>query len=76
MESRREVDVSQIDDSMNIFLNFSCVSPSSFPAVPLQDSHFSSVGGKLMRPSMCHTSSLQIPNDKDQALSVPVRVDS
>ncbi|XP_017351132.2 prolactin [Ictalurus punctatus] len=35
------------------------------------DSHFSSVGGKLMRPSMCHTSSLQIPNDKDQALSVP-----
>ncbi|KAF5888260.1 prolactin, partial [Clarias magur] len=35
------------------------------------DSHFPPVGGRLMRPSMCHTSSLQIPNDKDQALSVP-----
>ncbi len=27
----------------------------------------------MPRPSMCHTSSLQIPNDKDQALKVPVR---
>ncbi|XP_060758689.1 prolactin [Neoarius graeffei] len=35
------------------------------------DSHFPSVGGKFMRPSMCHTSSLQIPNDKDQALRIP-----
>ncbi|XP_066498018.1 prolactin [Hoplias malabaricus] len=35
------------------------------------DSHFPPIGGKLMRPSMCHTSSLQIPNDKDQALKVP-----
>ncbi|XP_076852402.1 prolactin [Brachyhypopomus gauderio] len=35
------------------------------------DSHFPPTGGRLMRPSMCHTSSLQIPNDKDQALRVP-----
>ncbi|KAG9264151.1 prolactin-like [Astyanax mexicanus] len=35
------------------------------------DSHFPPIGGKMMRPSMCHTSSLQIPNDKDQALRVP-----
>ncbi|KAL6476599.1 hypothetical protein MHYP_G00150980 [Metynnis hypsauchen] len=34
------------------------------------DSHFPPMG-KIMRPSMCHTSSLQIPNDKDQALRVP-----
>ncbi|XP_065137208.1 prolactin [Paramisgurnus dabryanus] len=36
------------------------------------DSHFPPVGRMMMpRPSMCHTSSLQIPNDKDQALKVP-----
>ncbi|XP_048061525.1 prolactin isoform X1 [Megalobrama amblycephala] len=36
------------------------------------DSHFPPVGRVMMpRPSMCHTSSLQIPNDKDQALKVP-----
>ncbi|KAF7697674.1 hypothetical protein HF521_004184 [Silurus meridionalis] len=35
------------------------------------DTHFPSVGGKLLKPSMCHTSSLQIPNDKDHALRVP-----
>ncbi|KAI4899584.1 hypothetical protein NFI96_016492 [Prochilodus magdalenae] len=34
------------------------------------DSHFPPMV-KMMRPSMCHTSSLQIPNDKDQALRVP-----
>ncbi|XDV13101.1 hypothetical protein PO909_001593 [Leuciscus waleckii] len=36
------------------------------------DSHFPPIGRVMMpRPSMCHTSSLQIPNDKDQALKVP-----
>ncbi|XP_026056034.1 prolactin [Carassius auratus] len=36
------------------------------------DSHFPPVGRVMMpRPSMCHTSSLQIPNDKDQALKIP-----
>ncbi|KAK1797968.1 hypothetical protein P4O66_000729 [Electrophorus voltai] len=35
------------------------------------DSHFPPYGGRLMRPSMCHTASLQIPNDKDQALRLP-----
>ncbi|XP_042576899.1 prolactin [Cyprinus carpio] len=36
------------------------------------DSHFPPVGRVMMpRPSMCHTSSLQVPNDKDQALKVP-----
>ncbi|KAK2832853.1 hypothetical protein Q5P01_016742 [Channa striata] len=35
------------------------------------DSHFPPIGRVLMpRPSMCHTSSLQTPNDKDQALQV------
>ncbi|XP_030649350.1 prolactin [Chanos chanos] len=36
------------------------------------DSHFPPHGKLFMpRPSMCHTSSLQTPNDKDQALRVP-----
>ncbi|XP_051995370.1 prolactin [Xyrauchen texanus] len=36
------------------------------------DSHFPPTGRMMMpRPSMCHTSSLKIPNDKDQALKVP-----
>ncbi|CAL8316910.1 unnamed protein product [Arctogadus glacialis] len=35
------------------------------------DSHLPSVGRLLMpRPNMCHTSSLQTPNDKEQTLSV------
>ncbi|KAF3699630.1 Prolactin [Channa argus] len=35
------------------------------------DSHFPPIGRVLMpRPSMCHTSSLQTPNDKEQALQV------
>ncbi|KAM6957452.1 prolactin [Aplochiton taeniatus] len=35
------------------------------------DSHFPPMGRILMpRPSMCHTSSLQTPNDKEQALRV------
>ncbi|XP_075939558.1 prolactin [Anarhichas minor] len=35
------------------------------------DSHFPSMGRVIMpRPSMCHTSSLQTPNDKEQALQV------
>ncbi|XP_020507714.2 prolactin isoform X1 [Labrus bergylta] len=37
----------------------------------LQDSHFPPIGRVIMpRPSMCHTSSLQTPNDKEQALQV------
>uniref|UniRef100_A0A8C9R8G1 Prolactin n=1 Tax=Scleropages formosus TaxID=113540 RepID=A0A8C9R8G1_SCLFO len=36
------------------------------------DSYFSPVGHVMMpRPSMCHTSALQTPSDKDQALRVP-----
>ncbi|XP_056609083.1 prolactin [Triplophysa dalaica] len=36
------------------------------------DSHLPPIGRMMMpRPSMCHTSSLQIPNDKDQALRIP-----
>ncbi|XP_047428344.1 prolactin [Mugil cephalus] len=35
------------------------------------DSHFPPIGRALMpRPAMCHTSSLQTPNDKEQALQV------
>nr|XP_020441630.1 prolactin-like [Monopterus albus] len=35
------------------------------------DSHFPPIGWMIMpRPSMCHTSSLQTPNDKEQALQV------
>ncbi|KAM4635153.1 prolactin [Polymixia lowei] len=35
------------------------------------DSHFPPIGRMIMpRPSMCHTSSLQTPNDKEQALRV------
>ncbi|XP_029015964.1 prolactin [Betta splendens] len=35
------------------------------------DSHFPPIGRAIMpRPSMCHTSSLQTPNDKEQALQV------
>ncbi|XP_070778666.1 prolactin [Enoplosus armatus] len=35
------------------------------------DSHFPPIGRVIMpRPSMCHTSSLQTPNDKEQALQV------
>ncbi|XP_074511797.1 prolactin [Sebastes fasciatus] len=35
------------------------------------DSHFPPIGRVIMpRPSMCHTSSLQTPNDKAQALQV------
>ncbi|XP_019128438.1 prolactin [Larimichthys crocea] len=35
------------------------------------DSHFPPIGRMIMpRPSMCHTSSLQTPNDKEQALQV------
>ncbi|CAJ1076002.1 prolactin [Xyrichtys novacula] len=35
------------------------------------DSHFPPLGRVIMpRPSMCHTSSLQTPNDKEQALQV------
>ncbi|XP_026181008.1 prolactin [Mastacembelus armatus] len=35
------------------------------------DSRFPPIGRAIMpRPSMCHTSSLQTPNDKDQALQV------
>uniref|UniRef100_A0AAZ3S1N7 Prolactin n=1 Tax=Oncorhynchus tshawytscha TaxID=74940 RepID=A0AAZ3S1N7_ONCTS len=35
------------------------------------DSHFPPMGRVMMpRPSMCHTSSLQIPKDKEQALRV------
>ncbi|XP_071759552.1 prolactin [Centroberyx gerrardi] len=35
------------------------------------DSHFPPIGRAIMpRPSMCHTSSLQTPNDKEQALRV------
>ncbi|KAM3597499.1 uncharacterized protein V6R79_005429 [Siganus canaliculatus] len=35
------------------------------------DSHFPPIGRMMMpRPSMCHTSSLQTPNDKDQALQI------
>uniref|UniRef100_A0A3Q1GJY6 Prolactin n=1 Tax=Acanthochromis polyacanthus TaxID=80966 RepID=A0A3Q1GJY6_9TELE len=37
----------------------------------LQDSHFPPIGRVIMpRPAMCHTSSLQTPNDKEQALQV------
>ena len=40
-----------------------------------QDSHLPSIGRMLMpRPNMCHTSSLQTPNDKEQTLSVSVSV--
>ena len=40
-----------------------------------QDSHLPSVGRLLIpRPNMCHTSSLQTPNDKEQTLSVSVSV--
>ncbi|KAL4658318.1 prolactin-like, partial [Arapaima gigas] len=36
------------------------------------DSHLPPMGRMMMpRPSMCHTSSLQTPSDKDQALRVP-----
>nr|WRH19162.1 prolactin [Planiliza haematocheilus] len=35
------------------------------------DSHFPPIGRIMMpRPAMCHTSSLQTPNDKEQALQV------
>ncbi|XP_026203400.1 prolactin [Anabas testudineus] len=35
------------------------------------DSHFPPIGRAIMpRPSMCHTSALQTPNDKEQALQV------
>nr|AWK59749.1 prolactin [Monopterus albus] len=35
------------------------------------DSHFPPIGWMIMpRPSMCHTSSLRTPNDKEQALQV------
>ncbi|XP_022056156.1 prolactin [Acanthochromis polyacanthus] len=35
------------------------------------DSHFPPIGRVIMpRPAMCHTSSLQTPNDKEQALQV------
>uniref|UniRef100_A0AAQ5ZJV9 Prolactin n=1 Tax=Amphiprion ocellaris TaxID=80972 RepID=A0AAQ5ZJV9_AMPOC len=35
------------------------------------DSHFPPIGRMIMpRPAMCHTSSLQTPNDKEQALQV------
>ncbi|KAM3863924.1 prolactin [Diretmus argenteus] len=35
------------------------------------DSHFPPIGRVIMpRPSMCHTSSLQTPNDKEQTLQV------
>ncbi|XP_042338655.1 prolactin-like, partial [Plectropomus leopardus] len=35
------------------------------------DFHFPPIGRMIMpRPSMCHTSSLQTPNDKEQALQV------
>nr|WRH19157.1 prolactin [Oplegnathus fasciatus] len=35
------------------------------------DSHFPPIGRVIMpRPSMCHTSSLQTPNDKEQALQI------
>lgn len=40
---------------------------------PSQDSHFPPIGRVIMpRPAMCHTSSLQTPIDKDQALQVSV----
>ncbi|XP_061893143.1 prolactin [Entelurus aequoreus] len=36
------------------------------------DSHFPPVGRMIMpRPAVCHTSSLQTPSDKEQALQVP-----
>ncbi|XP_048846884.1 prolactin [Brienomyrus brachyistius] len=36
------------------------------------DTHFPTMGRIMMpHPSMCHTSSLQTPNDKDQVLRVP-----
>ncbi|XP_056143818.1 prolactin [Lampris incognitus] len=36
------------------------------------DNHLPPIGRVIMpRPSMCHTSSLQTPNDKEQALRVP-----
>ncbi|XP_054616572.1 prolactin [Dunckerocampus dactyliophorus] len=36
------------------------------------DSHFPAIGRMVMpRPSVCHTSSLQTPSDKEQALQVP-----
>ncbi|XP_062386924.1 prolactin [Sardina pilchardus] len=35
------------------------------------NSHIPPMGKIIMRPSMCHTSSLQTPNDKEQALRVP-----
>lgn len=38
-----------------------------------QDSNFPPLGRAIMpRPAMCHTSSLQTPNDKAQALQVSV----
>lgn len=38
-----------------------------------QDSHFPPIGRMIMpRPSMCHTSSLQTPIDKEQALQISV----
>lgn len=74
MENRCGFDVTQTDDVRRVFLNVFSISLSLFLAVPLQDSHFPPVGGKLMKPSMCHTSSLQIPNDKDQALRLPVSI--
>lgn len=40
-----------------------------------QDSHFPPIGRVIMpRPSMCHTSSLQTPVDKEQALQISVSV--
>lgn len=40
---------------------------------PSQDTHFPPIGRVIMpRPAMCHTSSLQTPNDKEQALQVAV----
>lgn len=45
------------------------------PPCPLssQDSHLPlTVRLTLPRPSVCHTASLQTPNDKEQALQVPV----
>ena len=46
---------------------------SNLVLCPAQDSHFPPIGRVIMpRPSMCHTSALQTPNDKTQVLQVSV----
>lgn len=65
----------QFNVNMYLFLNMRLIVVRTLTCLfPPQDSHFPPVGRMMMpRPSMCHTSSLQIPNDKDQALRIPVQ---